>query len=144
MDSITINSIVHLNVGGTKYKVTRAMIESYKTDFCGMDSITINHVVHLNVGGTKYEVARAPIESYKTPCWPVSSRTLGRKGMASKSKNTRIVTRFRFVLEYMRRGQVHLPLTVGKSSLLKDLEYFGFEEAPGDAILASGTHVEAA
>jgi hypothetical protein len=35
--------------------------------------------------------------------------------------------RFRYVLDYLRKGSISLPLTVPKQAILTDLEYYGFE-----------------
>lgn len=83
--------------------------------------------VQLDVGGTVYKVSRSLIESFpntllhrlisKTWCIdPDATIFIDRNG-----------DRFQYVLDYMRDKEVHLPLSVAKTAMLRDLEFFGFE-----------------
>jgi hypothetical protein len=81
----------------------------------------------FNVGGKKYEISRSLLESFpNTMLARMASKTWQTDPEAAMFVD-RDGERFRCILDYMRDGKVHLPLTVAKGALLLDLEYFGFE-----------------
>lgn len=89
--------------------------------------------VKFNVGGTRYEVSRSLIEeSYPDT---VLARMISDTWQSDPDATIFIERdgdRFRFVLDYMREQQVHLPPTVSKVSVLNELNYFGIEADPDE------------
>ena len=52
--------------------------------------------------------------------------------------------RFQYVLDYMRDQKAHLAMGFSRASIFKELEYFGFENVPIDALDVSGANLTAA
>ena len=52
--------------------------------------------------------------------------------------------RFQYILDYMRDKEVHLPLSVPKAAILRDLEYYGFADVRPETIHDGSNSVEAA
>lgn len=99
--------------------------------------------VQFDVGGTVYRVSRSLIERYpKTLMARKISRTwqLNPKASIFIDRNG---DRFQYVLDYMRDGEVHLPLSVPKESFILDLEYFGFVDIDPQSIHDGYGSVEA-
>jgi BTB/POZ domain len=95
-------------------------------------------MVQYNVGGKMYEVSQSLIDQY-----PNTILSLANSKPERTNKNTPIFIdrngeRFQYVLDYMRDGSVQLPMTISKESLLKDMEYYGFDIDP-DRITAYET-----
>lgn len=100
--------------------------------------------VQFDVGGTVYKVQRSLIESYpNTMMAQVIAKTwqLNPKASFFIDRNG---DRFQYVLDFMRDGEVHLPLSVPRASFLKDLEYFGFGVVDPMSINDGCSSVEAA
>ncbi|CAB9507515.1 BTB/POZ domain-containing protein [Seminavis robusta] len=100
--------------------------------------------VRFNVGGTKYEVSRSLLSQHQ-------DTVLARMASATWQRNPHIEIfverdggRFKFVLDYMRDGQVILPASgqVSKESLLNELMYFGFDTADPSRIKVEFAHLE--
>ena len=94
--------------------------------------------VRFDVGGTIYKVSRSLIGQYPdTMLSRMVSKTWLDVDVSDNNTDQqnedplfidRDGERFRYVLDYMRDGpEIALPITVSKESLVKDLEYFGFE-----------------
>lgn len=102
------------------------------------------NTVLLNVGGTKFEVSRTLIQQYP-------NTMIARLISETWQKNTndeifigRDGRRFRYVLDYMRDHRIHLPLSASKTAVLRDLEYYGFENILIESIDHSSASLEAA
>lgn len=99
-----------------------------------------NQAVCFNVGGTKYTVARSTIEQYPATMLArlISDTWSGQKeetkGKAKEIFIDRDGSRFRYVLDYLRDGRVHIPLSCTKGALLQDLHFFGFDSIAEDSI----------
>jgi hypothetical protein len=94
-----------------------------------------NNIVHLNVGGTRYEVSQSLIKMYPDT---MLARKI-REEWRSVLNNQEIFIdrnglRFQYVLDYMRNEKAHVADNDFKESVLKELEYFGFENVPLDSI----------
>lgn len=119
---------------------------------------TNGKTVRLNVGGRKYEVAKSTIEKYPDTMlarmisdnWQQQQQQTkdGKQKEGNDSNDDDEIfidadgLQFRFVLEYMRHQKIDLPMNIAKDAVLKDLQYFGFENVPADAINYSGATAE--
>jgi hypothetical protein len=91
--------------------------------------------VKLDVGGTHYKVSRSLIESYpNTMLARLISKAWLVVDLDAPIFIDRNGDRFQYVLDYMRDKEIHLPLCVSKASILRDLEYFGFDHVNPDTI----------
>ncbi|CAB9525465.1 expressed unknown protein [Seminavis robusta] len=103
-----------------------------------------HEIVRLNVGGTKYKVSRSLIETYPdTMLAKIISKTW-QHDPNSEVFIDRDGERFRYVLDYMRDQKAFVAMNVSKASIIKELEYFGFENVPDNAVDCSGANLEAA
>ena len=100
-------------------------------------------IVHFNVGGVKYDVARALIEAYPGTMLARLVSDTWQQDLGSEIFIDRNGQRFQYVLDYMRDQEVNLPLNAAKGSVMKELEYFGFEHGASEAIKVSCTYIEA-
>jgi BTB/POZ domain len=83
--------------------------------------------VQIDVGGTVYKVSRSLIEAFpKTFLYQMVTKTwsVDNKAPIFIDRNG---DRFQYILDLMRDNEVHLPLSISKAAILRDLEYFGFE-----------------
>jgi hypothetical protein len=98
--------------------------------------------VTFDVGGTIYEVSRSLIERYPDT---MLARMVSDTWLEGEQKEPLFIDRngdrFQYCLDYMRDGPaVALPFTVSKESVLKELEYFGFDNAdPTDLTVGPST-----
>jgi hypothetical protein len=84
--------------------------------------------VKFNVGGQVYEISRDIVmRHHETMLARIASETWQKDPTATIFINGD-GERFRYVLDYLRTGSILLPLTVSKPAILKDLEYYGFED----------------
>lgn len=92
--------------------------------------------VRFNVGGTIYEVSRTLINQFPdTMLARLSSETWSPESNGEPLFIERDGDRFRYCLDYMRDGGiVDLPATVSKAAMLRDLEYYGFQEVDPSTI----------
>jgi hypothetical protein len=100
--------------------------------------------VHFNVGGKIHEVSRSLIEKYPDSML----RTLVSKAWLNDEQKDPLFIdrdgeRFRYCLDYMRYGEVALPITVSKDAILKDLDYYGFHNVDPNVFTFSITGGEA-
>ena len=58
----------------------------------------------------------------------------GSSGVTQEIFIDRCGARFDFVLDYLRDGQVHIPLGVSKAAVMNDLQYFGFTVDEQDVV----------
>lgn len=90
-------------------------------------------VVTFNVGGTIYQVSRSLLASFPdTMLARIASETWQSADQEEEEEEKPIFIdrdghRFRFCLDYMRDGQMFLPMTVRKEAVIQDLEYYGIE-----------------
>jgi hypothetical protein len=101
--------------------------------------------VTFNVGGQIYEISHDIVMSYPdTMLARIASETWQEDRTATIFIDGD-VERFRYVLDYLRTGSILLPLTVPKPAILKDLEYYGFENVnPNDIDGWGSSSVDAA
>lgn len=100
--------------------------------------------VRFNVGGDIYEVSRSLLSDHPTTLMAkIASKTWQQDGLDQPYFIDGDGERFRYCLDYMRRGRVYLPLTVSKGSLLQDLDYYGFEGVDESLIDGSSTTIQA-
>ncbi|KAL3917193.1 MAG: hypothetical protein SGILL_004827, partial [Bacillariaceae sp.] len=97
--------------------------------------------VRFNVGGRVYEVARSTVEQYPDTMlarmidttWKHEHYKPGDMIYIDRNGN-----RFQYVLDYMRDGTVHLPVTECYAAIAHELDYFGFENV-GPKKVVQGT-----
>jgi hypothetical protein len=82
-------------------------------------------IVKFNVGGTRYEVSQSLLQSCPDSMLAKSAATQWHTDPNAEIFVDRNGTRFQYVLDYLRDGQVDLPVFVSKASLLLDLDFFG-------------------
>ena len=102
--------------------------------------------VTFNVGGKHYEVSRSLIERFPDTILARMTSELWLGGENAKDEPIFIERdgeRFRYCLDYMRDGRVSVPITASKDGIVKDLEYYGFEEIDPVAIEVCKTSREA-
>ena len=100
--------------------------------------------VRLNVGGTKYEVVKSLFELYPDT---MLARLVSERWQQDPSQEIfvdRDGVAFKYVISYMRDHMAHLAIGVSKGSVLKELEYFGFQDIPEGAIEVECGSFEAA
>jgi len=93
--------------------------------------------VQFDVGGTHYKVSRSLIDGFPhTMLARLISKTWHVSGPDDDATIfiDRNGDRFQYVLDYMRDKEVHLPLSVPKGAMLRDLAYYGFEHVLSDDI----------
>ena len=78
--------------------------------------------VKFNVGGRHYEVSRALIEKFPSTMLARMTSETWQKDPEVTLFIDRDSDRFRFCLDYMRDGEVWLPLNVPKEGILLDLD----------------------
>ena len=83
-----------------------------------------NKIVKFNVGGIRYEVARSFLELHPNT---MLARIVSEKWQEDPTAEIFIErdgSRFKYVLDYLRDGKVHIPFTLPKKSLADDMKYF--------------------
>jgi hypothetical protein len=81
----------------------------------------------FNVGGTPYKVSHSLLESHPDSMLAKCICKKWRADPTVESFIDRNGTRFQYVLDYMRDGEVILPITETKEAVLAELAYFGIE-----------------
>jgi hypothetical protein len=100
--------------------------------------------VKLNVGGRHYEVSRSLIERFpETMLARMASETWQKDPEATLFIDEN-GDRFQYCLDYMRRNEVWIPLSVPKEALLQDLDYYGFENVDPAKIYGGSSNLAAA
>jgi len=91
------------------------------------------NTVSFNVGGHIHEVPRSLVETYPDTMLAALVKDAWQQNSNDDTPLfiDRDGARFGFVLDLMRDHQVHLPITVSKTALLVDLDYFGLEVSGG-------------
>jgi hypothetical protein len=104
--------------------------------------------VKFNVGGCHYDVSRPLIEKFPSTMLARMVSETWQKDREATLFIERNGERFQYCLDYMRDGEVWLPLNAPKQGVLLDLDYFGFEEEVyttkihgGTSNLAAGRHL---
>mmetsp|Transcript_39113 Transcript_39113/g.94547 ORF Transcript_39113/g.94547 Transcript_39113/m.94547 type:complete len:225 (-) Transcript_39113:162-836(-) len=90
-----------------------------------------SNTVKFNVGGKLYEVSKSLLERFPTTILAQKVEEVENEASSSTTPIffDRDPDRFAFCLDYMRdNGNVHLPETVSKAALLKELKFFGFAD----------------
>jgi hypothetical protein len=82
-------------------------------------------ILKFNVGGTRYEVSHSLLQSFPDSMLAKIAATEWHTDPNAEIFIERDGVQFRYVLEYLRDGRVHLPESVPKASLLLDLDFFG-------------------
>ena len=101
-------------------------------------------VVRLDVGGSKYVVSRSLIDTYPDTMLAKLVSKTWHQDPTKEIFVDRNGPRFQYVLDYMRDQKAHLAMGVSRASIFKELEYFGFENVPADAVDVSGANLQAA
>ena len=92
----------------------------------------------LNIGGTRYEVSNSLLDQFQdsmlrritSDTWnnesndPLLDPDLTKKDEIFIERDG---GRFKFVLDYMRDGEVSLPLSIPRQQLVSDMEYYGID-----------------
>ncbi|CAB9516709.1 POZ domain-containing protein KCTD15 [Seminavis robusta] len=112
----------------------------------GTESKAEPKTVELKVGGTMFTVSKALIEQYPdTMLARMISETWNKK---DSNDQALFIERdgeiFRHVLAYMRDLKVKLLTKMAKRAVLKELEYFGFQNVDEDAVESGVSRGEAA
>jgi hypothetical protein len=100
--------------------------------------------VKFNVGGRLYEVSRSLIEKFPSTVLARMTSETWQKDPEATLFIDRDSDRFRFCLDYMRDGEVWLPLNAPKEGILLDLDYFGFENVDPRKIHGGSSNLAAA
>jgi len=83
--------------------------------------------VKFNVGGCVYEITRDILMKEPDTMLARSASKVWQNDPNKEIFLNGDRERFRYVLDYLRNGEVDLPLTIPKPALLKDLDYYGFQ-----------------
>jgi hypothetical protein len=85
---------------------------------------TQKSVVNFNVGGKRYEVSRSVFESHSACMLAKIVSEQWQQDQESEIFIERDGTIFRYVLNYLRDGQVKMPISETKAALVTELEYY--------------------
>lgn len=100
--------------------------------------MTTEETATFNVGGKIYEVSRATLDKFPDTMLARMASKTWQENQKAVMFIERDSERFRYCLDYMRDGKVHLSPAVSKEALLADLEYFGFQDIKESDIDWSG------
>lgn len=100
--------------------------------------------VVFDVGGRLYRVSRSLLEAFPETLPTRAASDTWRTDNRRPVFIDRDSERFRYILDYMRDGIVHLPLTESKTALLHEFEYYGFANVKDDVVNTRDAHVTAA
>eukprot|EP00978_Attheya_sp_CCMP212_P018848 scaffold52077_cov52-Attheya_sp.AAC.3 len=82
-------------------------------------------IAKFNVGGHRYQVTRTLLEQHPDTMLARSASQVWQQDPESEIFMERNGIRFQYVLDYLRDGNVFLPVTESKEALIHDLNYFG-------------------
>jgi hypothetical protein len=88
---------------------------------------TMQETVQFNVCGRGYTISRSLLKLYPDSLLAMSASKSWQEDPTAEIFIDRDGDRFRYILDYMRDGNVVLPCTVSKEAVLADLEYYGIE-----------------
>lgn len=100
----------------------------------------------FDVGGTPYKVTRSLLEQHPDTMLTRMASETWQSNPEESLFVERDGERFRYVLDYMRDGQVSVPGGQGgvtRTSLLNELTYFGFADVDPGTITVEFAHLEA-
>jgi len=100
--------------------------------------------VSFNVGGRIFQVRRSLLNGFPSTILVRSASEEWKPESDTPIFLDRDADQFRYVLDYMRNTKVALPLTESKAALVKDLEYYGFENVDPATISIDYSATEAA
>lgn len=94
--------------------------------------------VTFNVGGHPYVVARDTIERYPET---MLANMVSQRWQQDSNDNSPLFIdsdghRFRYVLDWMRHGEVYLPVTESYDAFRRDLGFYGFQNVEDSSIIA--------
>jgi hypothetical protein len=115
--------------------------EIAKSDDSPTDS---SRTVKFDVGGRLYKVSRSSIERFPSTMLARMISETWQKDPEVTLFIDRDSERFRFCLDYMRDGQVWLPLNIPKEPFLHDLAFYGFEDVDPRKIFGGSSNQAAA
>jgi hypothetical protein len=96
--------------------------------------VTMEHekMVVFDVGGHIHKLPRSLLDRFPDTMLARQADKIWQKEDCSPSTTPLYVDRngirFQYVMDFMRDGQVHLPLTISKKAFLKDMDYLGFTD----------------
>jgi hypothetical protein len=108
----------------------------------------MDYLVLLDVSGTVYKVPKTLLEAHRNTMLARLVSERWRKDNENNEEEAIFINRngdrFQYILDYMRDEEVHLPINVSKDAIVKDLDYFGFEDVNMNKIHGGRTIAEAA
>jgi len=84
-------------------------------------------VIKFNIGGTRYEVSQSLLQSYPDSMLAKSAADQWHINPNAEIFIDRDGEQFRYVLQYLRDGVVHLPVSVPRASFLIDLKFYAVD-----------------
>ena len=98
--------------------------------------MTRTQTVTFNVGGEKFQVARSLLDFYPGS---VLAKSISERWQQEQDPDEdiffdRCPELFRHVLEYLRNGKVHLPITMAKKAVICELEHYCVDDVEEEAI----------
>ena len=81
-------------------------------------------IVRFNVGGIRYEVARSLLELHPDTMLARMVSEQWQENPDAEIFIERDGCRFKYVLDYLRDGKVHIPIILPKTSVADDMKYF--------------------
>lgn len=126
---------------------TAHQVKSHQTDQSNLVNDKENKeptTVQFDVGGTVYKVSRSLVNAFPQT---MLARLISKTWQIDPNATIfidRNGERFLYILDYMRDKEVHLPLSIPKAALVRDLHYFGFDDILVDHIHAGYGSAEAA
>ena len=91
-------------------------------------------IIKFNIGGTRYEVSQSLLQSHHDSMLAKSATEQWHTNPDTEIFIDRNGSRFQYVLDYLRDGNVYLPMSVTKESLMLDFQYYGIENIKENAI----------